>query len=240
MPKQSRNTAPTSRTCAIRSYCRDVSEHFRSGGLVCSPASSRRRAARCGPCQRRAVAAVLCDKMNGWAQSERNPGLGYIFWREGEEGGTGPVAKNIGAQRANAIREQLRLKPGDAVFFVAGDPSAFYKFAGLVWNKVADELGLSDKEQFAFCWIVDFPMYEWSEDEKKIEFSHNPFSMPNYDHEAFLKLDASDRATIEKITAFQYDIVCNGVELSSGAIQKPQARRHDQGIRARGLWTRSG
>jgi aspartyl-tRNA synthetase len=100
----------------------------------------------------------------------------------------------------------------------------FYKFAGLARNKVADELNLADKDQFKFCWIVDFPMYEWSEEEKKIDFSHNPFSMPNFDHEAFLKLDVNDRATIEKITAFQYDIVCNGVELSSGAIRnhKPE------------------
>ena len=118
----------------------------------------------------------------------------------------------------------MGLKVGDAAFFVAGDPAVFYKFAGLARNKVADELNLSDKDQFTFCWIVDFPMYEWSEEEKRIDFSHNPFSMPNYDHEAFLKLDPNDRETIEKITAFQYDIVCNGVELSSGAIRnhKPE------------------
>jgi aspartyl-tRNA synthetase len=162
---------------------------------------------------------AFCDKMNSWAQGEGQPGLGYIFWRDGEEGGAGPIAKNIGADRASAIREQLGLNVSDACFFVAGDPSVFYKFAGLARNKVADELNLADKDQFKFCWIVDFPMYEWSEEEKKIDFSHNPFSMPNYDHEAFLKLDPSDRETIEKITAFQYDIVCNGVELSSGAIR---------------------
>jgi aspartyl-tRNA synthetase len=138
--------------------------------------------------------------------------------------GKGPIAKNIGADRTEAIRAQLGLKAGDAAFFVAGDPSVFYKFAGLARNKVADELNLSDKDQFAFCWIVDFPMYEWSEDEKKIDFSHNPFSMPNFDHEAFLKLDPSDKDKILAITAFQYDIVCNGVELSSGAIRnhKPE------------------
>ena len=167
---------------------------------------------------------AFCDKMNAWAQSEGQPGLGYIFWREGEEGGAGPIAKNIGADRTNALRDQLGLKVGDAAFFVAGDPSVFYKFAGFARNKVADELNLADKEQFKFCWIVDFPMYEWSEEEKRIDFSHNPFSMPNFDHEQFLKLDPSDRATIEAITAFQYDIVCNGVELSSGAIRnhKPE------------------
>jgi aspartyl-tRNA synthetase len=167
---------------------------------------------------------AFCDKMNSWAQGEGQAGLGYIFWRDGEEGGAGPIAKNIGPERAEAIRAQLGMKTGDACFFVAGDPSVFYKFAGLARNKVADELNLVDKDQFKFCWIVDFPMYEWSEEEKKIDFSHNPFSMPNFDHEAFLKLDAGDKGTILGITAFQYDIVCNGVELSSGAIRnhKPE------------------
>jgi aspartyl-tRNA synthetase len=162
---------------------------------------------------------AFCDKMNAWAQSEGQPGLGYIFWREGEEGGAGPIAKNIGPERAAQIQQQFGLKAGDACFFVAGQPSAFYKFAGEARNRVGRELNLIDENQFKFCWIVDFPMYEWSEEEKRIDFSHNPFSMPNYDHEDFLKLDLSDRETIENITAFQYDIVCNGVELSSGAIR---------------------
>ena len=157
--------------------------------------------------------------MNAWAQSEGQPGLGYIFWREGEEGGAGPIAKNIGAERADAIRKQMGLQGRRRLLLRRGRPSAFYKFAGLARNKVADELNLADKNQFAFCWIVDFPMYEWNEEEKKIDFSHNPFSMPNYDHAKFLELDPNDRDTIEKITAFQYDIVCNGVELSSGAIR---------------------
>jgi aspartyl-tRNA synthetase len=199
----------------------DVSEHFRGGGfglfakiLDASPKNAVWAIPAPGGGNR-----AFTDRMNAWAQSEGQPGLGNIFWREGEEGGAGPVAKNIGVEKTSAMREQLGLKVGDACFFVAGDPSVFYKFAGLARNKIADELNLSDKEQFAFCWIVDFPMYEWSEEEKKIDFSHNPFSMPNYDHEKFLKLDAADRETIEKITAFQYDIVCNGVELSSGAIR---------------------
>jgi aspartyl-tRNA synthetase len=203
----------------------DVSDHFRGGGfgLFARFLEKPNNAVWAVPAPNGGSRA-FCDKMNSWAQSEGQPGLGYIFWREGEEGGAGPIAKNIGVDKANAIREQLGLKVGDAAFFVAGDPSVFYKFAGLARNKVADELNLSDKDQFKFCWIVDFPMYEWSEEEKRIDFSHNPFSMPNYDHEAFLKLDPSDRATIEKITAFQYDIVCNGVELSSGAIRnhKPE------------------
>ena len=203
----------------------DVSEHFRGGGfgLFARFLEKPGQAVWAVPAPNGGSRA-FCDKMNSWAQGEGQPGLGYIFWREGEEGGAGPIAKNIGPERANAIREQLGLKVGDAAFFVAGDPAVFYKFAGQARNKVADELNLSDKDQFKFCWIVDFPMYEWSEEEKRIDFSHNPFSMPNFDHEAFLKLDPSDRATIEKITAFQYDIVCNGVELSSGAIRnhKPE------------------
>ncbi|MFN3462607.1 MAG: aspartate--tRNA ligase [Terricaulis sp.] len=203
----------------------DVSEHFRGGGfgLFARFLEKPNNAVWAVPAPSGGSRA-FCDKMNSWAQGEGQPGLGYIFWREGEEGGAGPIAKNIGPERATAIREQLGLKVGDAAFFVAGDPSVFYKFAGQARNKVADELNLADKDQFKFCWIVDFPMYEWSEEEKKIDFSHNPFSMPNFDHEAFLKLDVNDRATIEKITAFQYDIVCNGVELSSGAIRnhKPE------------------
>ncbi len=203
----------------------DVSEHFRGGGFgLFARILEKPGAAVWAVPAPNGGSRAFCDKMNAWAQSEGQPGLGYIFWREGEEGGAGPIAKNIGAEKANALRDQLGLKVGDAAFFVAGDPAVFYKFAGLARNKVADELNLADKNQFAFCWIVDFPMYEWSEEETRIDFSHNPFSMPNYDHEAFLKLDPSDRATIEQITAFQYDIVCNGVELSSGAIRnhKPE------------------
>jgi len=167
---------------------------------------------------------AFCDKMNAWAQGEGQPGLGYIFWRAkdehgGDDGAAGPIAKNIGPERAEAIRAQLGLAVGDAAFFVAGDPGVFYKFAGLARNKVAGELSLVDEDQFALCWIVDFPMYEWNEEEKKIDFSHNPFSMPNYERDAFLALDAGDRDAILAITAFQYDIVCNGVELSSGAIR---------------------
>jgi len=167
---------------------------------------------------------AFADRMNAWAQGEGQPGLGYVFWREGEEGGAGPIAKNIGPERTQAIATQMGLGVGDACFFVAGKPDAFYKFAGLARNKVADELGLADKDQFKFCWVVDFPMYEWNEDEKRIDFSHNPFSMPNFDHEAFLALDPADQDTILGITAFQYDIVCNGIELSSGAIRnhKPE------------------
>jgi aspartyl-tRNA synthetase len=162
---------------------------------------------------------AFCDRMNAWAQDEGQPGLGYIFWREGEEGGAGPLAKNIGVERSEGIRNQLGLKVGDAVFFIAGKPKDFIKFAGPARAKIGADLGLIDRNQFAFCWIVDFPMYEWNEEEKKIDFSHNPFSMPNMAPEEFLALDASDKEKILSLKAIQYDIVCNGIELSSGAIR---------------------
>ncbi len=162
---------------------------------------------------------AFCDRMNSWAQGEGQPGLGYIFWREGEEGGAGPLAKNIGVERTDALRQKLGLKVGDAVFFVAGKPKQFVKFAGPARTKVGEELNLIKKDRFEFCWIVDFPMYEWNEEEKKIDFSHNPFSMPNYPVEDFLALDAKDEEKILGIQAIQYDVVCNGIELSSGAIR---------------------
>jgi len=162
---------------------------------------------------------AFCDRMNSWAQGEGQPGLGYIFWREGEEGGAGPLAKNIGVDRSERIRNQLALSIGDAVFFIAGRPKDFISFAGMARAKIGDDLGLIDRNQFAFCWIVDFPMYEWNDEEKKIDFSHNPFSMPNMAPDEFLALDPSDKEKILNLKAIQYDIVCNGVELSSGAIR---------------------
>ncbi|HSP49791.1 MAG TPA: aspartate--tRNA ligase [Pseudolabrys sp.] len=162
---------------------------------------------------------AFCDRMNSWAQGEGQPGLGYIFWREGEEGGAGPLAKNVGPERTKQIADQMKLAVGDACFFVAGKPKDFVKFAGSARVKIGEELGLIVKDRFEFCWIVDFPMYEWNEEEKKIDFSHNPFSMPNLDVEDFLALDANDREKILSLKAIQYDIICNGVELSSGAIR---------------------
>jgi aspartyl-tRNA synthetase len=162
---------------------------------------------------------AFCDRMNSWAQGEGQPGLGYIFWREGEESGAGPLAKNIGPERTKQIADQLGLGVGDACFFVAGRPKDFVKFAGPARTKVGEELGLIDKSQFAMCWIVDFPMYEWNEEEKRIDFSHNPFSMPNMPPDEFLALDLHDSGKILGMKAIQYDIVCNGVELSSGAIR---------------------
>lgn len=169
---------------------------------------------------------AFCDRMNTWAQGEGQPGLGYIFFRTENDllEGAGPIAKNIGPERTEAIRVQLGLESGDAVFFVCGRPEKFASFAGQARNRAGRELGLTTEGSFEFCWITDFPMFEWNEEDKKIDFSHNPFSMPNFDHEKFLALDPSDRETIEGITAFQYDIVCNGIELSSGAIRnhKPE------------------
>ncbi len=170
---------------------------------------------------------AFCDRMNSWAQGEGQPGLGYIFWRDGEEIGAGPLAKNVGPERTKQIADQLKLGVGDAVFFVAGKPKDFVKFAGPARTKVAEELGLIAKSRFELCWIVDFPMFEWNEEEKRIDFSHNPFSMPNMNVEDFLALDPNDQEKILSIKAIQYDIVCNGVELSSGAIRnhRPEVMR---------------
>ena len=172
---------------------------------------------------------AFCDRMNSWAQGEGQPGLGYIFWREGEEGGAGPIAKNIGPERAGAIRAQLGLKEGDAAFFTAGDPSRFCKFAGLARDRVGQELKLIDENRFEFAWIVDFPFYEWDEENKKIEFSHNPFSMPQGGG-ATLDAATTDEAKL-KIKAHQYDLVCNGYELASGGIRN---HRPDTMIKAFG------
>ena len=196
----------------------DVSEHFRGSGFKVF--------ARILEGEKNRVWAIpapgggsraFCDRMNSWAQGEGQPGLGYLMVKEGGEG-QGPIANNIGPERVAAIVEQMGLKAGDACFFAAGDPDKFYKFAGSARNKVGSELGLIDENAFAFAWIVDFPMFEWNEDEKKVDFSHNPFSMPQGGLEA---LETQDPLTIR---AYQYDIVCNGYELCSGAIRnhKPE------------------
>ena len=133
--------------------------------------------------------------------------------------GAGPVARNLGVERTETMRKSLELGVGDAVFFVAGKPKDFVRFAGLARTKVGEELNLIAKDRFELCWIVDFPMYEWNEEEKKIDFSHNPFSMPNATPDEFIALDAADTEKILSLKAIQYDIVCNGIELSSGAIR---------------------
>jgi aspartyl-tRNA synthetase len=158
---------------------------------------------------------AFCDRMNSWAQGEGQPGLGYIFWRDGE--GAGPIAKNIGEERTAAVRDQLGLKDGDAVFFAAGRPDKFAKFAGDARDRAGKELKLIDEDRFELAWIVDFPMFEWDEEAKKIDFSHNPFSMPQG---GLAALEAA-KSTEELIAlkAYQYDFVCNGFEIASGAIR---------------------
>jgi aspartyl-tRNA synthetase len=162
------------------------------------------------------------DKLNDWARQEMGaPGLGYIVFEEKGDSleGKGPIAKFIPADIQTKLAAKAGVKAGDALFFAADKPTAAAKLAGAARTKIGEELGLIAKDQFNLCWIVDFPMYEWSEEEKKIDFSHNPFSMPNLDIEEFLALDPADNEKILGINAFQYDIVCNGVELSSGAIR---------------------
>ncbi len=163
---------------------------------------------------------AFCDRMNVWAQGEGQPGLGYIFWRE-EEGaaGAGPIAKNIGAERAQAIQTQLGLKTGDAVFFTAGNPANFYKFAGAARDRVGHELKLIDADRYALAWIVDFPFYEWNEEDKKIDFSHNPFSMPKGGREALETAEKEGREALLALKANQYDVVCNGYEIASGSVR---------------------
>ncbi|MDD3838263.1 MAG: aspartate--tRNA ligase [Phenylobacterium sp.] len=192
----------------------DVSEHFRGGGfgVFARMLESPKNAVWAIPAPGGGSRA-FCDKMNGWAQSEGQPGLGYIFWRDGEEGGAGPIAKNLGEERTKSIRDQLGLGVGDAAFFVGGDPKAFYKFAGLARTKVGTDLGLVAQDRFDFVWIVDFPMYELNEETNHVDFSHNPFSMPQGEMEALLTKDPLE------ILAYQYDIVCNGYELCSGAVR---------------------
>ncbi len=197
----------------------DVSEHFRGSGFKVF--------ARMLEDSKNQVWAIpgtgggsraFCDRMNSWAQGEGQPGLGYIMWREGGEG-AGPLANNIGPERTAAIRDALGLKEGDAAFFVAGDPDKFWKFSGLARTKLGEELNLIDKDRFELAWIVDFPMYEYNEEDKKVDFSHNPFSMPQGGLDA---LNGQDPLTIK---AFQYDITCNGYEIASGGIRnhRPEA-----------------
>ncbi|MDE2466382.1 MAG: aspartate--tRNA ligase, partial [Alphaproteobacteria bacterium] len=166
------------------------------------------------------------DRLNDWARSEmKAPGLGYIVFEE--EGGTlvgkGPIAKFVPDPVMAQLARRCAIKAGDAVFFSAdakADKAA--ALAGAARTRLGRDLELIAQGEFRFCWIVDFPMYEWNEDEKRIDFSHNPFSMPQYARDAFLALDLADKQTILGLKAYQYDIVCNGIELSSGAI-----RNHD-------------
>ena len=156
----------------------------------------------------------FCDRMNAFAQKEGLPGMGYIFWRDQGEGmeAAGPLAKNIGPERTEAIRQQLGLGVGDAAFFLGGKPKAFEGVAGKARVEIGNELGLTDLNRFAFAWIVDFPIYERDEETGKIDFEHNPFSMPQGGMDA---LDGNP----EDVLGYQYDLACNGYELVSGAIR---------------------
>ncbi|RZO40418.1 MAG: aspartate--tRNA ligase, partial [Rhodobacteraceae bacterium] len=197
-----------------------VSDHFRGSGFAIFAKLLEQEGT-----QIRAIPAPtggsrkFCDRMNAFAQKEGLPGMGYIFWREAENGmeAAGPLAKNIGPERTEAIREQLGLGVGDAAFFLAGKPKTFEAVAGRARNVIGEELNLTDKDRFAFAWIVDFPIYEQDGETGKIDFEHNPFSMPQGGMEAL-------NGNPLEVLGYQYDLACNGYELVSGAIRnhKPE------------------
>ena len=267
----------------------DVTEHFRGSGFkVFAQMIERDPKVRVWAIPAKGGGSrAFCDRMNGWAQKEGQPGLGYIFWRDPEiedlrsklasiseltdhftqkglldrvedmKGAkarveadlsaeaikrgdlpnvfldaAGPIAKALGRIRPLEILEKLNLARGDACFFVAGDPAKFYKFAGLARDEIGRELKLVDENRFALCWIVDFPFYEWNEDEKRIDFSHNPFSMPQGGLAALEAAEKEGPEALLRLKAHQYDMVCNGYEIASGGIRN---HRPDAMVKAFGI-----
>ena len=198
----------------------DVSDHFRGSGfaIFAKLLETEGNEVRAIPAPT-GGSRKFADRMNAFAQKEGLPGMGYIFWRKAEDGSTeaaGPIAKALGAEKTEAIRLELGLAEGDAVFFLGGKPEQFESVAGRARNEIGRELGLTEQDSFRFAWIVDFPMYEKT-DEGKIDFSHNPFSMPQGGLEA---LNGDPLA----VYAYQYDLACNGYEVISGGIRnhKPE------------------
>jgi aspartyl-tRNA synthetase len=161
------------------------------------------------------------DKLNEWARSEGAPGLGYVVLEDegGVLTGKGPIAKFIPPAALAEMAKLANVKAGDALFFAADKQDRAATLAGLARTRIGRELNLIEQGRFRFCWVVDYPMYEWNEDEKRIDFSHNPFSMPQYDREKFLAFSSADKDEILDLKVFQYDIVCNGYEMLSGAIR---------------------
>ena len=192
----------------------DVSDGFRGGGFgLFARILEDKKNAVWGIPAPKAGSRAFCDRMNSWAQGEGQPGLGYVFWSEDQSGWGGPIAKNLGPEATEVVMRQLGLGQGDAAFFVAGDPKVFYKFAGSARTKLGTDLGLIADDRFEFVWVVDFPMFEMNEESNHVDFFHNPFSMPCGELDALLTQDPLD------ILAYQYDIVCNGYELCSGAVR---------------------
>ena len=198
-----------------------VSEHFRGSGfkIFANLLENEGTEVRAIPAPT-GGSRKFCDRMNDFAQKEGLPGMGYIFWRAGEDGleAAGPLAKNIGPERTEEIRKQLDLDEGDAAFFLGGRPAQFEAVAARARNEIGNTLGLTNNNSFEFCWIVDFPMYEKSEESGELDFSHNPFSMPQGG------LNALESQEATEILGYQYDLACNGCLLYTSPSPRDRTR----------------